>query len=79
MALIELFNCFIYRSLKASHLLISGNGKVILTGLGDAFNCIKGGEMRVKAYELPRMAKCSFPWLSPEVLAQVSFVSNFKV
>ncbi|KAK2704566.1 hypothetical protein QYM36_016832, partial [Artemia franciscana] len=61
---------YIHRSLKASHLLISGNGKVILTGLGDAFNCIKGGEMRVKAYELPRMAKCSFPWLSPEVLAQ---------
>lgn len=64
-----LFAC---RSVKASHVLISADGKVYLSGLRSSLSMISHGQRLKVVHDFPKYSIKVLPWLSPEVLQQVS-------
>ncbi|KAK7497587.1 hypothetical protein BaRGS_00011227 [Batillaria attramentaria] len=60
----------IHRGVKASHVLISGKGRVCLTGLHNSFSTIKGGQRLRTVYDYPQHAVDCLQWFSPEILEQ---------
>lgn len=60
----------IHRGVKASHVLISGKGRVCVTGLHNALSTIKGGQRLHTVYDYPQHAVDCLQWFSPEILEQ---------
>lgn len=63
----------VYRSVKASHILISADGQVYLSGLRSIFSLIRHGQKARVVHDFPQYSVKVLPWLSPEVLQQVCF------
>lgn len=63
---------FCSRSFKASHILISGDGLVTLSGLSHLHSLVKHGQRHRAVFDFPQFSTSVQPWLSPELLRQVS-------
>lgn len=59
------------RSVKASHILISADGKAYLSGLRSNLSMISHGQRQRVVHDFPKYSIKVLPWLSPEVLQQV--------
>lgn len=59
------------RSVKASHVLISADGQVCMSGLRSIFSLIRHGQRAKVVHDFPQFSIKVLPWLSPEVLQQV--------
>ncbi|KAG9474446.1 hypothetical protein GDO78_004643 [Eleutherodactylus coqui] len=57
-------------SVKASHILISVDGKVYLSGLRSILSMINHGQRLKVVHDFPKHSSRVLPWLSPEVLQQ---------
>ncbi|XP_064594805.1 STE20-related kinase adapter protein alpha-like [Liolophura sinensis] len=60
----------IHRSVRASHVLISANGRVCLGGLRTAYCMIREGQRFRCAYDYPSNCTRSLQWFAPEILEQ---------
>ncbi|XP_028843544.1 STE20-related kinase adapter protein alpha isoform X2 [Denticeps clupeoides] len=61
---------YVHRSVKASHVLISADGQVCLSGLRSIFSLIRHGQRARVVHDFPQYSVRVLPWLSPEVLQQ---------
>ncbi|CAG07237.1 unnamed protein product [Tetraodon nigroviridis] len=61
---------YVHRSVKASHVLISADGQVCMSGLRSIFSLIRHGQRARVVHDFPRYSVKVLPWLSPEVLQQ---------
>lgn len=61
---------YVHRSVKASHILISADGQVYLSGLRSIFSLIRHGQKARVVHDFPQYSVKVLPWLSPEVLQQ---------
>lgn len=61
------------RSVKASHVLISADGQVCMSGLRSIFSLIRHGQRARVVHDFPQYSVKVLPWLSPEVLQQVGY------
>ncbi|XP_012681341.1 STE20-related kinase adapter protein alpha isoform X1 [Clupea harengus] len=61
---------YVHRSVKASHVLISAEGLVYLSGLRSIFSLIRNGQRSRVVHDFPEYSVNVLPWLSPEVLQQ---------
>ncbi|XP_029428035.1 STE20-related kinase adapter protein alpha isoform X3 [Rhinatrema bivittatum] len=61
---------YVHRSVKASHILISVEGKVYLSGLRSILSMINHGQRLRVVHDFPKYSIKVLPWLSPEVLQQ---------
>ncbi|KAM6399141.1 STE20-related kinase adapter protein alpha isoform 3-T4 [Rhynochetos jubatus] len=61
---------YVHRSVKASHILISVDGKVYLSGLRSNLSMINHGQRLKVVHDFPKYSIKVLPWLSPEVLQQ---------
>ncbi|EPY86418.1 hypothetical protein CB1_000313022 [Camelus ferus] len=61
---------YVHRSVKASHVLISSDGKVYLSGLRSNLSMISHGQRQRVVHDFPKYSIKVLPWLSPEVLQQ---------
>lgn len=57
--------------MKASHVLISADGQVCMSGLRSIFSLIRNGQRAKVVHDFPQYSVKVLPWLSPEVLQQV--------
>uniref|UniRef100_A0A8C5LAV6 STE20-related kinase adaptor beta n=1 Tax=Jaculus jaculus TaxID=51337 RepID=A0A8C5LAV6_JACJA len=71
-------NGCIHRSFKASHILISGDGLVTLSGLSRMHSLVKHGQRRRAVFDFPQFSTPVQPWLSPELLRQDLHGYNVK-
>ncbi|XP_058417327.1 STE20-related kinase adapter protein alpha isoform X4 [Diceros bicornis minor] len=62
---------YVHRSVKASHILISADGKVYLSGLRSNLSMISHGQRQRVVHDFPKYSIKVLPWLSPEVLQQM--------
>uniref|UniRef100_A0A4X2KLW1 STE20-related kinase adapter protein alpha n=1 Tax=Vombatus ursinus TaxID=29139 RepID=A0A4X2KLW1_VOMUR len=62
---------YVHRSVKASHILISADGKVYLSGLRSSLSMINHGQRQRVVHDFPKYSVKVLPWLSPEVLQQM--------
>ncbi|KAM9744778.1 STE20-related kinase adapter protein alpha isoform 2-T2 [Menidia menidia] len=61
---------YVHRSVKASHVLISADGQVCMSGLRSIFSLIRHGQRARVVHDFPQYGVKVLPWLSPEVLQQ---------
>ncbi|XP_024128544.1 STE20-related kinase adapter protein alpha isoform X1 [Oryzias melastigma] len=61
---------YVHRSVKASHVLISADGQVCMSGLRSIFSLIRHGQRAKVVHDFPQFSIKVLPWLSPEVLQQ---------
>ncbi|XP_067334127.1 STE20-related kinase adapter protein alpha isoform X1 [Channa argus] len=61
---------YVHRSVKASHVLISADGQVCMSGLRSIFSLIRHGQRAKMVHDFPQYSVKVLPWLSPEVLQQ---------
>ncbi|XP_053298838.1 STE20-related kinase adapter protein alpha isoform X1 [Pleuronectes platessa] len=61
---------YVHRSVKASHVLISADGQVCMSGLRSIFSLIRHGQRARVVHDFPQYSNKVLPWLSPEVLQQ---------
>lgn len=71
-------NGCIHRSFKASHILISGDGLVTLSGLSHLHSLVKHGQRHRAVFDFPQFSTSVQPWLSPELLRQDLHGYNVK-
>lgn len=69
---------FVCRSVKASHVLISADGQVCMSGLRSIFSLIRHGQRAKVVHDFPQYSVKVLPWLSPEVLQQVLHFSTLQ-
>ncbi|XP_059170007.1 STE20-related kinase adapter protein alpha-like isoform X2 [Physella acuta] len=68
----------IHRGIKASHVLISKNGQVCLSGLHNCFNTIQNGKRLRKVHDFPMHTIDCVHCYSPELLEQNLAGYNYK-
>lgn len=56
---------------KASHILLSGEGRVYLSGLHSVYSMMREGRRMRVVFDMPHHSPALLPWLSPELLRQV--------
>ncbi|XP_067869202.1 STE20-related kinase adapter protein alpha isoform X1 [Heterodontus francisci] len=61
---------YVHRSVQASHILISSDGQVYLSGLRSIFSMISHGQRLRVIHDFPKYSVKILPWLSPELLQQ---------
>ncbi|XP_014681812.1 PREDICTED: STE20-related kinase adapter protein alpha-like isoform X4 [Priapulus caudatus] len=62
---------YVHRSIKASHILISLNGKACLTGLRSSISMIRHGVRLKRIHDFPRsQIETNMYWLSSQILSQ---------
>ncbi|XP_063788669.1 STE20-related kinase adapter protein beta [Pseudophryne corroboree] len=71
-------NGYIHRSVKGSHILVSGEGLVSLSALGHLYSTVRSSERAKVAYDFPQFSTAGLPWLSPELLRQDLHGYNVK-
>ncbi|XP_050772822.1 STE20-related kinase adapter protein beta isoform X1 [Gopherus flavomarginatus] len=71
-------NGYIHRNMKASHILISGDGLVSLSGLNHIYSLVNNGQRSKVVYDFPHFSTSVLPWLSPELLRQDLYGYNVK-
>ncbi|XP_026503459.1 STE20-related kinase adapter protein beta isoform X1 [Terrapene carolina triunguis] len=71
-------NGYIHRNMKASHILISGDGLVSLSGLNHLYSLVNNGQRSKVVYDFPHFSTSVLPWLSPELLRQDLYGYNVK-
>lgn len=59
------------RSVRASHILIGGNGNVCLSGLRKVYHMFHHGKKWTQVHNYPEACSADLQWLSPEILEQV--------
>lgn len=59
------------RGVKASHILLSGEGRVYLSGLHSVYSMMREGKRMRAVFDMPHHSPALLPWLSPELLRQV--------
>lgn len=59
------------RGVKASHILLSGEGRVYLSGLHSVYSMMREGKKMRAVFDMPHHSPALLPWLSPELLRQV--------
>lgn len=67
------FHTICSRGIKASHVMISKNGQVCLSGLHNSLNTIQSGRRLRKVHEFPLHTVDCLHCYSPELLEQVLF------
>lgn len=60
-----------FRSVRASHILISAEGHVCLSGLRFAYSMLQEGQRSKVVHDFPENFVNSLLWSSPELLGQV--------
>lgn len=68
----------IHRSIRASHILISSDGRCLLSGLKYSVSCISDGKRQPYMHQYPAKARPNINWFSPEILEQNLFGYNHK-
>ncbi|KAM5280167.1 STE20-related kinase adapter protein beta [Ctenodactylus gundi] len=71
-------NGCVHRSFKASHILISGDGLVTLSGLSHLHSLVEHGQRLRAVFDFPQFSASMQPWLSPELLQQDLHGYNVK-
>uniref|UniRef100_A0A8C5ABN9 Protein kinase domain-containing protein n=1 Tax=Gadus morhua TaxID=8049 RepID=A0A8C5ABN9_GADMO len=61
---------YVHRGLKASHILLSGDGRVYLSGLHSVYSMMRDGRRARAVFDMPHHSPALLPWLSPELLRQ---------
>ncbi|XP_076871299.1 STE20-related kinase adapter protein beta isoform X3 [Brachyhypopomus gauderio] len=61
---------YVHRGVKASHILLSAEGRVCLSGLHGVYSLMKDGKRMRAAFDMPQHSPALLPWLSPELLRQ---------
>ncbi|CAL8289359.1 unnamed protein product [Lota lota] len=61
---------YVHRGLKASHILLSGDGHVYLSGLHSVYSMMRDGRRARAVFDMPHHSPALLPWLSPELLRQ---------
>ncbi|KAM9767025.1 LOW QUALITY PROTEIN: STE20-related kinase adapter protein beta [Menidia menidia] len=61
---------YVHRGVKASHVLLSGGGRVLLSGLGGVCSMMRDGRRLRAVFDMPHHSPALLPWLSPELLRQ---------
>ncbi len=61
---------YIHRAVRASHILISSKGNVVLTGLRDSYCIVEKGRWQRSVFDYPSDAARTLCWQSPELLQQ---------
>ncbi|XP_062303202.1 LOW QUALITY PROTEIN: STE20-related kinase adapter protein beta [Osmerus eperlanus] len=61
---------YVHRGLKASHILLSGEGRVYLSGLHSVYSMMRDGKRARAVFDMPHHSPALLPWLSPELLRQ---------
>ncbi|XP_016095964.1 STE20-related kinase adapter protein beta-like [Sinocyclocheilus grahami] len=64
---------YVHRGVKASHVLLSAEGRVCLSGLQSVYSLMKDGKRMRAVFDMPQHSPSLLPWLSPELLRQVTF------
>lgn len=64
------------RGVKASHVLLSAEGRVCLSGLQSVYSLMKDGKRMRVVYDMPQHSPSHLPWLSPELLRQVTHICS---
>lgn len=65
-----------FRGVKASHILLSGEGRVYLSGLHSVYSMMREGKRMRAVFDMPHHSPALLPWLSPELLRQVGTVTS---
>ncbi|XP_024866723.1 STE20-related kinase adapter protein beta [Kryptolebias marmoratus] len=61
---------YVHRGVKASHILLSGEGRVYLSGLHSVYSMMRDGKKLRAVFDMPHHSPALLPWLSPELLRQ---------
>ncbi|XP_018585027.1 STE20-related kinase adapter protein beta isoform X1 [Scleropages formosus] len=61
---------YVHRGVKASHILLSGDGRVYLSGLHSVYSMMRDGKRVQTVFDMPQNSPSLLPWLSPELLRQ---------
>ena len=59
--------------MKASHILVSGDGRVKLSGNRNVISMVNSEQQIHNVHDFPKHDTQLLPWLSPEILQQVMF------
>ncbi|XP_061692972.1 STE20-related kinase adapter protein beta isoform X2 [Syngnathoides biaculeatus] len=61
---------YVHRGVKASHILLSEEGRVYLSGLHGVYSMMREGKRMRAVFDMPHHSPALVPWLSPELLQQ---------
>ncbi|XP_053725073.1 STE20-related kinase adapter protein beta isoform X1 [Synchiropus splendidus] len=61
---------YVHRGVKASHILLSEDGHVYLSGLHSIYSLMRDGKRMRAVFDMPHHSPAQLPWLSPELLRQ---------